>query len=307
MSYIYCMNLSEVDLNLFVVLQTVLKEGNATRAAARLHVTQSAVSNALTRLRRVFGDPLVVRVARGVVPTPRALELAPQLDAALDMLRALVASDAGFDPSQSSRRFTVACSDAVEFVVVPRLAALLERSMPKASLRVVTIDHMVATNGLASGEVDLLVGIPPSIPAGCTAEGVYEDAMVCIVRRGHPTIRSSTLTLQAYVDAAHVEVALFGIPDSRVDVALARQQRVRRVTVSVPHFIAVPTVVSRTNAVATLSRRLALALAPARTLRMLRPPVELPQLHVQQVWHARAASDPGTRHLRKLVRQAVGT
>jgi DNA-binding transcriptional LysR family regulator len=299
------MNLSEVDLNLFLVLQTVLEEGNATRAAARLHVTQSAVSNALARARRVFADPLVVRAARGLVPTPRALELTPQLGAALDLLRALLASEAGFEPSRSSRRFTVACSDAVEFVMMPRLSSLLERSMPNASLRVVTIDHMLATNGLSTGEVDLLVGIPPSIPAGCTGEIVYEDTMVCIVRRGHPTIRSSSLTLEAYADVAHVEVALFGVPDSRVDAALARQQRARRIAISVPHFITVPTIVARTNAVATLARRLALVLAPARTLRTLRLPIELPVLRVQQVWHARAAGDPGTLHLRKLVRQAV--
>jgi DNA-binding transcriptional LysR family regulator len=164
---------------------------------------------------------------------------------------------------------------------------------------------MVATNGLASGEVDLLVGIPPSIPAGCTAEIVYEDTMVCIVRRGHPTIRSSSLTLEAYADAAHVEVALFGVPDSRVDAGLARQQRARRIAISVPHFITVPTIVASTDAVATLARRLALALAPARALRTLRVPIELPVLRVQQVWHARAAADPGTLHLRKLVRQAV--
>jgi DNA-binding transcriptional LysR family regulator len=271
-----------------------------------LHVTQSAVSNALTRLRRVLGDPLVVRAARGLVPTPKALELAPQLDMALDILRTLVAADSSFEPSRSSRRFTVACSDAVEFVLVPRLASLFERSMPNASLRIVTIDHMVATNGLASGEVDLLVGIPPSIPPGCSAESVYDDTMVCVVRRGHPTIKGPTLTLQAYASAAHVEVAMLGAPDTRVDAALARQQLARRVVIAVPHFIAVPTIVARTDAIATLSRRLALALAPARTIRILRPPIDLPALHVQQVWHARAGADAGTKHLKKLIRQAAG-
>jgi DNA-binding transcriptional LysR family regulator len=300
------MNLSEVDLNLFLVLQTVLKERSATRAAARLHVTQSAVSNALARLRRVFADPLLVRGSRGLVPTPRAMELAPRLDAALEILRASIVAEAAFDPSRTSRRFTVACSDAVELVLMPTLASLVERTMPNASLRVVTIDHMLATGGLATGEVDLLVGIPPSIPRGCSAELVYVDTMVCIVRRDHPAIRGSALTLAAYASAAHVEVALFGVPDSRVDTALARAQCTRRVRMSVPHFVAVPAIVARTDAVATLSRRLARAIAPPRALRMLRPPIDLPPLEVRQVWHARAAADPGTRHLRNVIRQAAG-
>jgi DNA-binding transcriptional LysR family regulator len=157
----------------------------------------------------------------------------------------------------------------------------MTRSLPNASLRVVTIDHLLATNGLASGEVDLLVGIPPALPAGCKAERVYDDTMVCIVRKNHPTIRGSRLSLDAYASAPHAEVALFGAPDSRVDVALARHERARRVALTVPHFVALPSVVASTDAVATLSRRLAVALAPAKALRMHRPPIELPAHHVR--------------------------
>ncbi len=291
------MKLSEVDMNLFLVLRTVLKEGNATRAAARLHVTQSAVSNALARLRRMFGDPLVVPVARGLVATPRALEVLPQLEAALDQLSALVAADRGFDPLASERRFTIAWIDAVELVLLPQLAALVERSLPRAALRIVTIDRMVATDGLASGDVDLLIGMPPALPPGCFAEDIYEDELVCVVRRGHPAARARRMTLESYAAYPHVEFALFGEPDARVDAALAQLRLARRVAVSVPHFGAVAMVVARTDAIATLSRRLVAALAPT-PLRVLPPPIALPPLSIRQVWHARVAHDAGTRYLR---------
>jgi DNA-binding transcriptional LysR family regulator len=201
----------------------------------------------------------------------------------------------------------VACSDAIEVVLLPSLAALMERWLPAATLRVVTIDRMIATNGLATGEVDVLIGIPPNLPAGCSAEAVFDDDMVCIVRHDHPAIRGNKLSLDAYVDSPHVEIALFGEPDTRVDVALARLHRTRRIAVSVPHFSAVPMVVTRTSAIATLSRRLARALGPALSLRLLRPPIALPPLSIRQVWHARASADAGTRYLRRLIRQAAGT
>jgi DNA-binding transcriptional LysR family regulator len=298
-------NLSAVDLNLLPVLQAVLAERNATRAAARLHVTQSAVSNALARLRRVFADPLVVRVARGLEPTPRALELAPRLDALLTQLDGLISAASAFEPARSTRRFTVACSDAIEFVVIPHLAALMAKRLPRASLRVVTIDHMVASNGLATGEVDLLIGMPPTLPPGCTSERLFRDDMVCVVRAGHPTIRGRKLTLAAYVDTPHVEVALFGRADPRVDTVLARIHRARRIAVSVPHFSAIAPVVEQTSAIATLARRLAGVLAHRRPLRLLPLPIELPPIEIVQIHHARTDGDAGTQYLRGLVRLAA--
>ncbi|WP_224369569.1 helix-turn-helix domain-containing protein [Hyalangium versicolor] len=107
MAIITPMNLSAIDLNLFVVLHAVLAERSATRAAARLHVTQSAVSNALARPRRVLGDPLVVRTRRGLSPTPRALALQPQLEAALGLLEGVTREGARFDLHTARREWVI--------------------------------------------------------------------------------------------------------------------------------------------------------------------------------------------------------
>jgi DNA-binding transcriptional LysR family regulator len=159
-------NLAAVDLNLLVVLDAVLAERSATKAAATLHVTQSAVSNALRRLRSMFDDALVIRTAYGFVPTPRAQALAPSLRALLADTEKLLSS-ADDSHSQRPRSFMLACTDAIGVSLVPGLLRALGRQLPLARLRVVTIEHELSNQGLAGGEVDLLIGIPPYLPAGC--------------------------------------------------------------------------------------------------------------------------------------------
>lgn len=297
-------NLSAIDLNLLVVLDAVLEEGSATRAAARLHITQSAVSNALRRARELFGDELVVRRPYGLAPTSRALAIAPTLRGVLDGARSVLAGAPAFDPATTTRCFTIACSDAIGVTVLPALLRRMRVHAPRARIRMITIERMVATDGLARGEVDLLVGIPPVLASAWRAEPVYNDPMSCIVRKGHPTIGKS-LTLARYASASHVEVALFGEPDDLVDRALAKHGRTRTVAIAVPHFTSVPLAVLETECIATLSTRIARAFAARMPLVVLRPPVRLPRLAVQQIWHQRNDDDPAIAFLRAQVKAAA--
>src|SRR5215472_9901334 len=148
------MNLSAVDLNLFAVLHAVLEERSATRAAERLHVTQSAVSNAIGRLRAVLGDPLVVRSGRGLTPTPRAEELAPFVAQAVGQLQMAIDRGAAFVPEASERRFTLALADNRQTSEAARIAEVFAHKLPRAALRLVSNDYLVATDGLATGDVD---------------------------------------------------------------------------------------------------------------------------------------------------------
>lgn len=296
-------NLSNIDLNLLVVLEAVLQEQSATRAAARLHVTQSAISSALRRLRDVFDDPLMLRTRHGFVPTPRAQALAPELERVLSGARALLAPAAA-DPT---RVFTIAATDAISIVLMPRLLPALQRSMPRARLRLVTLERVVAGHGLARGEVDLLIGIPPTLPAGCSGEVIYEDSIACLVRADHPRLgkRSKRLSVELLSELPHVEVALFGEPDDRVDQALARVGRTREIAITVPHFSSVPFAVAHSDCVAILGRRVAAVFAKSLPLRILPPPIPLAGLTVQQIWHKRSERDPALLRLRELLRASV--
>jgi DNA-binding transcriptional LysR family regulator len=296
-------NLGNIDLNLLVVLEAVLQEQSATRAAARLHVTQSAISSALRRLRELFDDPLMLRTRHGFVPTQRALQLAPELERVLAGARALL-TPADNDLASSARVFSIAATDAISVVLIPRLVPALQRSMPHARLRVVTVERELASNGLARGEVDLLIGIPPTLPSGCSGEIIYEDDIVCAVRADHPSV-GKRLSLEHYVELPHAEVALFGEPDDRVDQALARVGHTRKILISVPHFSSIPFALAHSDCVAIMGRRLARVYAKPLHLRLLAPPVALAGLSVQQVWHKRSAHDPAVLRLRELLRACV--
>ena len=148
----------------------------------------------------------------------------------------------------------------------------------------------------------MLVGIPPTLPAGCSADVLYEDEIVCVTRAGHPNKR---LTLDVFARLPHAEVALFGTPDERVDQALARVGRTREIAITVPHFSSIPYAVANSDCVAILGRRLANVYAKPLGLRIHAPPVPLAGLTVQQVWHKRSTHDPGLARLRELLRSSV--
>ena len=297
-------NLSGVDLNLLHLLSVVLEERSATRAADRLHVTQSAVSNALRRARDLFGDPLVIRRPHGLEPTPRALAMLPALRSWIDGAQRLLQQAPSFDPRQSTRTFRIACSDAVAVTLLQPILQLLSERAPRVRLRMLTLDRVVAHDGLARGDVDLVIGIPPVIPDDQEAELVYRDPMVCIVRIDHPKVRTR-LSLDVFASLPHVDLALFDTVDDTVDRALSTHGRSRTVQVALPHFSAVPLAVASTDCVATLSSRLAQAFAARLPLRVLKPPVTFEPIEIRQVWHRRSEADRSVRFLRGVVRDAA--
>jgi DNA-binding transcriptional LysR family regulator len=297
-------NLAAIDLNLLLVLATVLDKRSATRAAAELHVTQSAVSNALKRARELFGDPLVLRRPHGLEPTARGSALLPGLRAWLDEARRMVTDAPSFDAARSQRTFRVACADAVAIALLGPMLRLLRERAPSTRLRLVTLDRLISEDGLGRGEVDLLIGIPPVVPAAHEAELVYRDELQCVVRADHPALRSK-LSLATFASLPHVELALFDSVDDRIDRALAKVGRSRAVQIALPHFSSVPLAVMETDCIATLSSRLARAFAERWPLRVRRPPLELEPIEIRQMWHRRSSADDAVRFLRALVREAA--
>ena len=303
-------NLTNVDLNLFHVLHTVLEEKSATAAAQRLNVTQSAVSNALARLRVLLDDPIVVRSARGLVPTPRALQLAPLVAAALTHLRAAVATEAKFDPATTTQCFTLACTDGESAALLPSLAELFARRMPNASMRLVTLEYMISTGGLANGEIDAVLGLANAVAPQCRALPLFTDDIVAVVRRGHPTITGDTLSLDQYFATPHVKLAMFGgrpsVVGNQIEKAFAKHKRPPpKIAVSVPQFNMVALATSRTDYIGGLPRRVAEVFSEFLPLRILESPVEMPKIEVALVWHERTTSDPGLTFFRQAVVDAV--
>src|SRR5215468_4476680 len=218
------MNIGALDANLLGVLHLVLQERSATRAARRLHLTQSALSNALARLRAQLGDRLVVRTGRGLAPTPRAEQMAPLLAAAFASLEQALGPER-FEPSTCTRTFIFA--DSEEFSRLPRLAHDFARRLPRATLHLTTHDQPLVA--VASGQADVALG-----PGGVRAPGLYrrvlhEETAVRVVRRGHPAWRRAALP-----DS--------DLPQIAVEVTDAARRRLPvtggRVAMRVPTFLA---------------------------------------------------------------------
>jgi DNA-binding transcriptional LysR family regulator len=287
------MNLSGVDLNLLWVLHVVLAEGSVAKAAARLHLTPPAVSNALARLRAVLADPLFVRRGRGLTPTPKALELEPVLARAFGELERSLTR--GFDPRTCTRTFTIALSDADQVSSLPAIARRFAKALPAAELCVVTLDTLASSGGLAGELVDATLG-PLFEGEGLHREKLFTEEGVIVARRGHPRIKRGKLTRELFNGERHVEIHLLlgqpGTGNRMAKDAFERAGLRRTIAVTVPSFAAVASVVSSTDLLGGMPRRTAEFYAralPIQILSGLGPPLRFEMyLH----WHERTHRDP---------------
>lgn len=290
-------NLRAIDLNLLVVLDALLHERNLTRAAARLPMSQPAMSHALARLRALLGDPLFHRTRGGLRPTPHALALEAPLRDVLAQVRRLLAG-AVFEPAASRRAFRLAMSDYGASVLLPPLMGRLRRDAPGIDLEISYASRSGMIAGVADGQLDLALAVFGETPAEIQRAVLFEESFVCVAdaAAGLPS------TLADYLARPHVLVA--ASQDQRaaeVDAALARIGQSRRVALRLPHWTAAPAVLAGTDLVLTVARR---AVEPAPAGLAVGPvPFAIAPLGFEMIWHQRADADAGLGWLRALLGQ----
>jgi DNA-binding transcriptional LysR family regulator len=281
-------------LTLFALLYTTR---SVTRAAEALDQSQPTVSAWLARLRELLHDPLFVRTAGGMQPTPRAEALVEPVREALQALRRISAPARDFAPAEAQRSFRVCMTDASHITLLPRLLKRVRVEAPRVRLEAAPIDDKTARE-LESGEADLALGIIPGLESGFYQQVFYEQDFVCLVSPGHPCARGG-LTLEQYRGAAHVEV-LSGKSHALLEEALKAQRVQREVMLQLPGFLGLATVVADTDLIATVPRQIGETLARHGGLAVLQCPVDVPPFTVKQYWHARMHHDPANRWLRNL-------
>lgn len=260
-------DLSRTDLNLLVLFETVLREGHVGRAALALNLSPSAVSHGLGRLRRLLNDPLFLRTPRGVVPTDRALDLAPRIAEVLQGVRLVLAGAGAFDAATSSRRFRLGVGDAFLCTTGPTLAALLAKDAPDVSVSVLHIvpsfrqslddgpwDHVLAM--LESRELDVAILPWLTNPARFASRSIpaSEDRLVAVTRAGHPYARDASL--DTYCAARHLVVSVRGDPVVATDATLAELGRSRRVVMTAPNFTSALFLAAESDLVVSLPQSL---------------------------------------------------
>ena len=291
------MNVRDVDLNLLRVFDAVLRERGVTTAAVGLGLTQPAVSNALSRLRGVFGDPLFVRTASGMDATPFARELAEPVRQALALLDSALAHGPGFDPASATRAFRFYMSDLGQIEFLPPLLERVQKTAPGVRLEAVALEVEDIAGALAAGALDLAVGFLPSLGPPVRRRALFRDPYLCLMRADHP-IRA--LTRKKFLEASHALVTYRG-GHRIIEEALERAGFARRIALRVPHFTVVPMVLERTDLILTLPARVARVFERRGKLKSLPPPIPIPQAEVAVHWHERFEADPGNRWLRELV------
>ncbi|MFA7666046.1 MAG: LysR family transcriptional regulator [Burkholderiaceae bacterium] len=289
-------NLRSVDLNLLVFFDALMSERHVTRAADRLAVSQPAMSNALSRLRLVFKDELFVRTARGMEPTPRALELGAHVHALLQQASKLMASDVQFDPAVSLRSFGVRMSDLVGVLILPPLMARLCAEGPGLSLDTVHLSPEQTIEALETDTLDLAVSMELRHASSIRSEELIDDRMVCVHRHGHP-LGGGRLTLKGFLSHGHVRVSMSPTDIRFVDSVLAGKGLQRKVALNVSHWLLVPQVLAETDLLAVMSERAAGRIAgPGVVIRAL--PFATPGFSWQLYWHRRYEHSRAHRWLR---------
>lgn len=281
-------------LRLFDVLYTTC---SVTRAAEQLGQTQPTVSIWLGKLRQALDDPLFVRTAEGMAPTPLATELIAPARQALQALRQLSVGRAEFDPALVERRFRICMTDASHVTLLPHILAEVRALAPRITLEAALIDAGTA-RALQNGEADLAIGFLPWLDAGFYQQALYPQDWVCLVSAEHPRI-GSRLSVEGYRAESHIAIGQ-GTGGALLQQALEHAGVQRRVALELPGFLGLQTIVSSTDLVATLPRHIGRTLAERGGLRVLDCPVPVPVFVVKQHWHERFHQDAANRWLRAL-------
>jgi DNA-binding transcriptional LysR family regulator len=300
------MNLGGVDTNLIVALRALLVHQNVTRAAKDVGLSQSSMSHALARLRAHFDDPLLVPAGRALVLTERGKALVDPVAETVARIERVFARPEPFDPRTSKRAFRIASTDNVELYVLPKLAAVLQKTAPGIEVRVCALpeDWVMA---LQRGDIDLKLGRKYAVPETLESQQLSREQFGCVVRRGHPA--PAKPSLRAYAELDHLVVSPTAAtnvePSGHIDRVLAKKGLRRRVAMMVPHFLVAPFIVASSDLVLTAPVRL---LDPFRRLLRLRRvelPFEVSGYALSQVWAARSRDDEAHRWLRNAIAKTL--
>jgi len=287
------------DLNLLVTLDVLLAEGNVTRAAARLRLSPSAMSRALARLRQVTGDPLLVRAGRGLVPTPRAIELRERVSGLVHGAEAVLRPAVALDPRQLERTFILRSTEGFAETFGPRLIAQLAEEAPGVHLSFIQKPDQDSTP-LRDGRVDLETGVvDDGMGPELRAQALFRDRFVGVVRPGHPLGRGD-VTPQAYAASRHVAVSRPGRDHARIGDALAPLGLTRAIVAGVGDFSGALALARGSDLVASVPERHTEGLCSG--LHTFALPFETPAFTVSLLWHPRLEADPAHRWLRARVR-----
>jgi DNA-binding transcriptional LysR family regulator len=292
------MHLSRVDLNLFVVFDTIYAEGGITRASQRLNLSQPAVSHALGRLRQMFDDPLFTRHGHAMVPTPLARQMIEPIRQSLQRLEVTLSKVDRFDPATAAKRFTIGMRDVLESAVLPKLMGGIAKGAPRVDISIVRAERRELESELSAGTLDVAIDILLPLPEDIRRQRLGTEWPVVVARRRHPVVDTG-LDLGTYLAQEHIQVSSRRRGLSAEDFELGRHNLRRRIRMRCQHYLAACRVVSETDLILTMPERYARIINTQFRNQLLPFPLKVPVFETYLYWHANADADPANEWLRQ--------
>lgn len=305
------MHLSQVDLNLFVVLEAIYREGNITRAGQQLNLTQPAISHALKRLRDLLQDPLFVRRGAHMMPTPFTRNMIEEVRQALQILETNLGQSHNFVPEHTRRSFHFSMWEYLETLLLPPLLVRLSHAAPGMSITTSRVKRRDLETELASGSLDLAIEIPMTVSDRIRQKWLLNEPYVVMARQGHPALAGG-LDLNTYLKQRHIQISSRRQGPSLIDVELSRRGMRRQVFLRSQHTFAACVVVSKTDMLLTLPERhaqlLNLGLVDKGLMNQLHLfPLHAPRLEAHLYWHESVENDSANRWLREEIEKILAS
>ena len=298
------MHLSQADLNLFVVLEAIYREGNITRAGYQLNLTQPAISHALKRLRDMLQDPLFVRHGPHMVPTPFTRNMIEPVRQALQILEMNLSQSRNFVPENIRRNFHLSMWEYAEALILPSLLRRLADAAPAMSITTSRGKRRDLETELAAGSIDLAIDIPMTMSDRIRHRLLLKEPFVVVARHGNPAIQGK-LDLDTYLSLRHIQVSSRRYGPSLIDIELSRRGLRRQVFLRTQHNLTACLVVSKTDMLLTLPERHAQLLRMALANQIYPFPLEDPRLEAHLYWHESVENDPANRWLREEIQNIL--
>ncbi len=295
----HAMHVKDLELSHIRLLARLIETRNLSRAARQMDLSPSAASHSLAKLRKLAGDPLFIAVSGGLMPTPFCERLGAAAKEALEILAAGLAVEPRFDPRTATKRFSIYLSNVGQLTFLPTLMAYLEQEAPGLRIRAVTIPVESPGKALASGEIDLAIGVFDNLVGGFHETPLGREPYVCLVRADHPSFRSG-MSMEAFLETPHAIADSTGSAHhAALDRAIDRSKVRRNVKLIVPEFAALPMLLPNSNLLVIVPQRLAALLAAHLPIKILPPPISIPPMSVAIYWHERYHLDPANQWLRQ--------
>lgn len=290
--------IQQLDLNLLKVFQALYQEQNMTRTADVLHLTPSAVSHAIKRLRHALGDQLFIRSQNKMVPTPACQRMAPSVIDTLSRLQQILQQWGDFEPLTSSHNFKLGMHDALEPSVLPQLISVLARRAPNVVLSSIKVDRSHLERELSSGHIDIALDISMSVRKPVRQHKIWSSGFCVVMRRDHP-LRNS-LNKKNYLDSQHIIVSNRPLGMTMEDTFFQQQGLQRKTSIRCQNYYAATKVLSSSNQLLTITSSMAEQLINDQHC-TVDVPFDLPKFGTSVYWHENTEQDSALAWLRSIL------